>query len=312
MAQINPAAPGASARPILVSLARAIDAAAGALHVIAGSRAATLVSIALVIGDVFALGLQETGRGDLRVYDTELTRISASMGGRYIRVTGRLDPTAPYQTRLNLGPIELRGGEWVSLVSLDSPDRVWVTRSTLPAGASGMLTLVGRLTLGDGQEPPIYLDVASPPDVATRDRLAAIGGLAALTVIAGYIVTAYARRADFAPRVPAFAASAGANTPAHVWFGAVVPGAADSTTRNAPIRIALSRTEARVFGPGWETAIRHANSVSTVTVATRFGALPGMRIVFEDERGLTRRAVLASGTVAMRDQLVTALSYIGR
>ncbi|MEO6061455.1 MAG: hypothetical protein ABIQ99_05910 [Thermoflexales bacterium] len=312
MAQVNTAAPGPSARPILVGIARALDAAAGALHMIAGSRAATLVSIALMIGGIFALGLQETGRGDLRIYDTEVTRISASMGGRYIRITGHLDTTKPYQTRLNLGPIELRGGEWVSLVGLDTSDRIWVTRSTLPAGASGTQTLVGRLTLGDGQEPPIYLDVAAPPDVETRDRLAAIGGIAAMAVIAGYIVTVFARRADFAPRLPAFATSASPNTPAHVWFGAVIPGAAESTARNTPIRIALSRTEARVFGPGWETAIRHAISVSAVSVATRFGALPGMRIVFEDERGLIRRAVLASGTVAMRDQLITALNYIGR
>lgn len=312
MTQINTASPGATASPVLVIVARVMDAAAGALHVIAGSRAATFVSIALVVAGVFALGLQETGRGDLRVYDTDISQISASIGGRYVRITGRLDTTKPYQTRLNLGPIELRGGEWVSLVGLDNPDRVWVTRSSLPAGASGALTLVGRLTLGDGAEPPIYLEVTAPPDVETRDRLAAIGGIAALAVIAGYVVTLFARRADFAPRLPAFATAAGANTPAHVWFGEVVPGTTASTVRNAPIRIALSRTEARIFGPGWETAIRHAFSVSTATLATRFGALPGLRIVFEDERGLTRRAVLASATVATRDQLITALNFIGR
>ena len=312
MAQMNTTASGAGARPILVSMARVIDAATGALRAIAGSRAATFVSIALVIGGVFALGLQETGRGDLRVYDTEVSRISASMGGRYVRLTGRLDTTKPYQTRLNLGPIELRGGEWVSLVGLDNPDRVWVTRSTLPPGASGTLTLVGRLTLGDGAEPPIYLDVTAPPDVETRDRLAAIGGIAALAVIACYLITVLARRADFAVRLPAFATSARADTPAHVWFGSVVPGAADSCARNAPIRITLSRTEARIFGPGWETAIRRALTIAPITVATRFGALPGIRVVYEDARGLTCRAVLASGTTAARDQLITALNYIGR
>ena len=312
MAQLDTDAPGVAARPILVGLARAIDAAAGALHAIARSRAATVLSIALLIGGIFAIGLQETGRGDLRVYDTEVSRISASMGGRYVRITGRLDTSKPYQTRLSLGPIELRGGEWVSLVGLDNADRVWVTRDTLPAGATGTLTLVGRLTLGDGAEPPIFLDVTAPPDVATRDRLAAMGGMSALAVIAGYIVTAFARRADFAPRLPAFAMAAGAGPPAYVWFGEVVPGMADSSVRNAPIRIALSRTEARITGQDWETAIRHAFYVSSVTIATRFGALPGMQIVFEDARGLTRRAVLASGSLAARDQLITALTYIGR
>jgi len=312
MAQLFTDAPGETPRPILVSLARAIDAAFGGLHAIATSRAATLLSIALLISGVFAVGLQETGRGDLRVYDTDVTRISASMGGRYVRITGRLDTSRPYQTRLNLGPIELRGGEWVSLVGLDNPDRIWVTRNTLPAGASGRLTLIGRLTLGSGAEPPIYLEVTSPPDVETNNRLAVIGGLAALAVIAGYVVTALARRADFAPRLPAFATSASADTPAFVWFGAVIPGAPDTAARNMPIRITLSRTEARISGPGWETAIRHAFAIGRVTVATHFGALPGLRIIFEDERGLTRRAVLASGTVAMRDQLITALNFIGR
>ncbi|MBK8836948.1 MAG: hypothetical protein IPO29_19680 [Anaerolineae bacterium] len=91
MAQLDTDAPGVAARPILVGLARAIDAAAGALHAIARSRAATVLSIALLIGGIFAIGLQETGRGDLRVYDTEVSRISASMGGRYVRITGRLD-----------------------------------------------------------------------------------------------------------------------------------------------------------------------------------------------------------------------------
>lgn len=312
MAQLDTDAPGASARPILVSLARAIDAATGALQAISRSRAATLLSIALVIGGAFAIGLQETGRGDLRVYDTELARISASMGGRYVRITGRLDATKPYQSRLNLGPIELRGGEWVSLVDLDSADRVWVTRNTLPAGANGTLTLVGRLTLGAGAEPPIYLDVTAPPDVVARDRIAAIGGMAALAVVAGYVIIALARRADFAPRLPPFATAAGPGAPAYVWFGDVVPGHSDTSERNAPIRIALSRTEARISGPDWETAIRHAFLVSSVTIATRFGALPGLRIVFEDARGLTRRAVLASGSVSLRDQLFTALTYIGR
>lgn len=312
MEQLNTAAPVVSANPLTALLARGVDAAAGALRAISRSRVATVAAIVVVIGGVFALGLQETGRGDTRVYDTEISRISASMGGRYVRITGRLDAAKPYQTRLNLGPIELRGGEWVSLVALDGPDKVWVTRDTLPAGARGDLTLVGRLTLGDGQEPPIYLEVTNPPDIATRDRLAGLGGAAALAVIAGYLVTALARRADFAPRLPGFAAAAMPNAPAFVWFGDVVPGSPDSGLRNAPVRIALSRREARISGEGWDTAIRRAFAVSPRTIATRFGALPGLRILFEDERGLTRRAVLAMPNAATRDQMITALNFVGR
>jgi hypothetical protein len=312
MGQFNTAAPAVSANSFAALLARGVDAAAGALRAISRSRVATGAAIAVVIGGVFALGLQETGRGDTRVYDTEISRISASMGGRYVRVTGRLDTSKPYQTRLNLGPIELRGGEWVSLIGLDGPDRVWVTRATLPASASGDLTLVGRLTLGGGQEPPIYLEVTNPPDIAARDRLAALGGAAALAVVAGYLVTALARRADFAPRLPGFAAAALPTAPAFVWFGDVVPGSSDSGLRNAPVQIALLRREARISGEGWDTAVRRAYAVSPRTVATRYGALPGLQIFFEDERGLSRRAVLALPNATARDQLITALNYVGR
>ena len=304
--------PRVDANPVLSSLARLIDALAGGLHALSRSRAAAIAGMVVVIAGVLALGLQETGRGDLRIYDTEPSRISASMGGRYVRVTGRLDASRPYQTRLNLGPLELRGGEWVSLVALDGRDQVWVTRDTLPAGASGVITLVGRLTLGGGQEPPVYLDAGPPPDPESRDRLAAAGGAAALGVIALAALAWLARRADFAPRLPAFAGAVRADAPAFVWFGALIPGAPEPLLRNAPVQVATTRTEARIRGKDWETAVRHARSAAPITVASRFGALPGVCLVFEDERGLTRRAVLASGSAASRDQLITALGFVGR
>lgn len=303
-------APNAARQAVQIGLARALDAGTEGLATLSRSRAATLVSAATLIFAVMALGRQEIGQGDMTVYDTPIGGISASMGGRYVRVTGTLDPARVAQTRARLGAFEWFGGTWVALATADGREGVWVSRDTLPAGARGTLTLVGRLALGTGQEPPIYLEVGEPPDILARDRLGRAGGLAALVVACGIIAAWLARRALYAIPLPAAAEAARPDTPPFVFFSFSLSGV-DGPIRNAPVDISPSRLEAGVSGPGWRVAIRRVWAAQPLTVATRFGALPALRLRYEDARGLPLDAVIAARRREERDELTTALRHVG-
>lgn len=301
-------APAAFHQVMLIGLSRALDAISGALAALSRSRAAGLAVVVTLAVAVMLIGMQELGQGDLTVYDTPIGSISASMGGRYLRVMGVLDPARVMQTRVGVGPITLRGGTWVALVSADGSDAVWVAGDTLPAGANGALTLVGRLALGTGREPPIYLNVGAPPDIVARDRLACAGGVAGLAALAAAVVAWLARRALYALPLPGAAEAAAVGAPPFVFFADAGP---NGPIRNAPVGITTARREAAISGLGWRMAIRTVRAARPLTVATRFGALPALRVRFDDERGLLLDAVIAAPRREVRDALARALVYVG-
>ncbi|MBX7214832.1 MAG: hypothetical protein K1X39_12535 [Thermoflexales bacterium] len=298
------------------AVARALDGAAGALQRIARSRLSLPLALVLLFGALYAIGQQETGRGDLRVYPVSLADLSASMGGRYVQVSGVINPERTYQTRLKLGPFELRGGTWVAFVTPGRAEVLWLTRESAPTATPGVTqTLVGRLTLGAGQEPPLYLEVGGPPDVAARDRLATAGGLVLAALVGMAALLALGHAVQFVPGLPGRPTERAGEGLRYWWYGALAGAGSPILLRHAPIAITPQRRGLQIAGDGpgpvWSCEIRRVRAARAATIATPEGARAGVRVTFENEHGLKHDAVIAASNLNAREQLLAAFEYVG-
>jgi hypothetical protein len=255
---------------------------------------------------------------DTRVVPLALRDIASTSVGRYVQVTGLLQPRASYQTRFALGGLTLEGSRYVPMMGEGAYDPLFVLDRALPAvpEAGAEVTLVGKLVAGTGQQPPYYLEVGDPPDVTLLNALAR-AGVALLAVLAVVLAGGYAiRRADYALSAPLSAPAARDGAPAVLWYGDLGRAHGSLVLREAPASFSASRAEAVIQSvdpaAAWQVSVRRLDSVEPTLVASRHGALPAARIDFEDERGLARRGVIATNSLATRDALIESLRFVGR
>ncbi len=196
-------------------------------------------------------------------------------------------------------------------------DPLYVLDQNLPSvpAEGGQVTLTGKLAVGTGQQPPYFLEVGDPPDIVLMNSLARAGAVLLAALFAAAAVNWYVRRANYALSVPYGTADAAPAAPALLWFGVLGRAYGDAALRQAPAAMTVNRSEALIqsLGQGapWSVVVRRLVTADPTIVATRYGALPAARLEFEDERGLKRRAVLATNSQASRDALIDSLRFVG-
>lgn len=302
-------------KTLLVGL---LDALAQGAHVLHHSRRLRLALAAMVGLAIVATALARPVHDeDTTVYTVSLRDITAASIGRYVRVTGVLAPEAAYQTQFTALGIRLRGGRFIPMLGEGAYDPLFVLDQNLPPlpDNGAPLTLVGRIVPGSGQQPTYYLEVGDPPDIALMNSLARLGLIVLVCLVAAFGLIWYLRRADYAPGLPFGSPAVRPGAPPLLWFGSVGRTYGDVVLRQEPATFVATRAEA-LFGsarrPGaWTATCRRLLSADTTVVATRYGALPAARIEFEDERGLRRRAVLATSSLPARNALIEALRFVG-
>ncbi len=278
-------------------------------------RVAFGVLMALAMGALFFARPRQIEAGIVR--SIAIGDLGTQPDGQYVKVSGMLNPDPTFQRYFRLATAY--GSGYSGFVPLADPGASKVIQVEIDGlGAYGdnqASVLVGHVERGaDG--PPIYLVVGEPP----RLRLARLlSDASAAVLLIGSVLTLLAvalRRAQYT--LPALwdapGHHAGAEAPALLWYGDLGRGFDDAMVRAEPARFVANIHEGRFessHGAGlWSVSIRRLRRAHLFDVATRFGALPAMRMYFEDERGLTRVAVLAVNTAAARGALIELLGLI--
>lgn len=298
------------------ALARALDGFAAACYCLRRSALTRWIFILLIVA---ALGLTLFARpGQLEsqtIRDVAIGDISIASVDTYVRVSGILDPAGAYRTIYNLGGFELYGSRYVPLMAPGTPDAIWVADENLPPGdASGYVTLVAQVMMGQGmQQPSLYLRVGYPPNVALANLLSRIGATLLICLVIATLIVWLVERLDYAIPLP-WSARPAMHPPALLWFGALGRQFDDVVVRSLPAQLSATPHEARFESTDatsrWSVAIRRLKRVQLFDVATRYGAMPAARLHFEDERGLQRRGVIAAGSPESRDAILQVLSLI--
>lgn len=301
-----------------ILLVRLLNTLAQGVYVLQRSRFAKPLLVVIVVLSILVMALARPAQSeDTTVYTMPLKDITATSVGRYVRVTGILAPEAAYQTQLTVLGITLRGGRFIPMLGEGTYDPLFVLDQGLPSlpEAGALLTLTGRIVPGTGQQPTYYLEVADPPDIALMNSLARLGLVTLVCLGAALTLIWYVRRSDYALSLPFGSSAPATGAPPLLWFGVIGQPYGDVLLRQEPATFVAGRAEALFSSaaqPGaWTVTCRRLLSADTTVVATRYGALPAARIEFEDERGLCRRAVLATNSQPARDALIEALRFVG-
>lgn len=175
-------------------------------------------------------------------------------------------------------------------------------------------TLVGYIEIGTGELPPFYLVVGDPPNVRLANLLARIG----LGVMAGgallLLLMLIIHKMNYA--LPALwqHSPAVVDAPSLMWFGELGRQYSDVVLRGESSRFVAGIHEARIEPSkpqrGWSVSIRRLRNAELFDLATSHGPVPAIRLKFEDERGLIRRGVLATNSIAARDAVLNVLALI--
>lgn len=249
---------------------------------------------------------------DTNIYEITSRSSLTSIGGRYVRITGVLQPDKVYTTQANIGGVNLSGGRYIPLIveGTDSPIFVADGNGNLPpADAKGQVTLVGKMQLGQGAQPPFFIEVGNPPDILLQNLLARIGLIVALVLLGVWLLVWWIGRKDYALGAGgAAAANAGDGA---LWFGSLGAEYGNAVVRHVPVQLNGApgeiKLEAPASRPPWSVRIRDVRRATPANIATAYGVLPGARIEFQDERGLLRKGVIAARDAATHEQLRSLL-----
>ena len=312
------------------------------------TRRARLTLWVIMLLGIASLVLARPGRiENALIRDARLSDISLASQGAWVRVSGRLVPEKGYQTRYELGSIELRGSRFIPLSSAESPDPLYVLDQHMPAYRNGdVVSLVGQVVLGEGEQPPIYLELGLPPNVVLANFIAQTGVVALVVSIvfsalawlvhfasyalpaplAGGAALALATTAASAPatkpatenhassKIASKVAKQPKTLPQFLWYGDLGKEYGDVMVREVRCDFAATVHEARFICEEpkelWKVSIRHLRSAQLLDLATQYGSLPAARIAFEDERGLTRHAVFATDSPHTLNHALRVMSLI--
>jgi hypothetical protein len=258
---------------------------------------------------------------DYTIYNLTPRYIQATLINRYVRATGNLLYDGAYDVKSPLLGVFWQNARFIPMTIPGINQPLEVLDQGLPQNTptNGPVTLVGRMLVGQDDYPDYYLKVMDPPSVALYDALAwlclsIVGG-----VILGLIANLFVRHSDYAIDTPfGMSDSADSNTtnPFVLWFGSLGAGYADVVLRQIPVTFRAIPAEARLAPAGrpdsWAIMIRRLRMVETTIVATSYGALPAMRIEFEDERGITRKGLVAASNRSLMDQMLDVMRFVGQ
>jgi hypothetical protein len=303
----------------LQSLANtAMNRLAAVLYWLHETRHARLMLWLMVLGGMASLLFIRPGAVENAIVKTyKLSEVNLSTADTWVRINGILLPVNGYQTRFDLGAVELRGGRFIPMTHPNATDPLWVLDEDLPSYSPGIpVTVSGMIRLGTGDQPPFYLQPGLPPNVVLANWLARIGSGALVVSILLSALAWLARFAHYAlpSLVEATDAASAAKAPHFLWYGDLGKEYGEVVVREMPCEFAATVHEVRFDSQmprlPWKVCVRRLRSAQTTSLATRFGPMPAARIWFEDERGLSRRAVFAANSAINRDQVLQVMSLI--
>ncbi len=295
------------------------DRIAGLAHTLHTGRVARIAYGAAFVVCIFLISLArpDTEQSRQGIYDPGPQASIMAAYGRYVRLTGRLDMNRAYQTEMRLGPITLRGGRYIPFSVPGLTYELYVLDADLPApNPDGTYTVVGQLVAGAGQQPSLYFEISYPPDVSLQNTLARIGVAGAIALLLAGMATRQIRKADYAlsagPRNQANSLTGG---PEWLWYGSLGAACANIFVRQMTVRVESGAQAGRLVltptdGNACPVIISRLRSARRDTIATAYGARPGARVTFEDERGLTRNGTLAARSADARDALLARLEAL--
>lgn len=298
------------------ALTRFLDAFAAACYRLRRSVVARWFAIALALLSLGIALFSRPGQVENQtVRDAGIGSISASSIGTYVRVVGFFDPSGAYRTNYNLGGIELYGGRFVPIVEEDLSDAIFVIDEGLPRSAPGQpVTLVAQVMGGTGAQPPLYLQLGYPPNVVLANTLARAGTVLLAFILLIVFIIWLVERFDYAIPLPWQVKTPPAPSPTLMWYGDLGRQYNDTVLRSFPAQFNATPHEARFESAEpkglWQVSVKRLKSVQLFDVASQYGALPAARLRFEDERGLTRHAVIAANSTTSRDAVLQVLSLI--
>ena len=285
------------------------------------------VKTGLFVGCVLAFGAFIWARTELNT-DFTIKPIPASFTrsdllNRYVQVTGSLLSDGAYEIRTPLLGIFWRNIRFVPMSISGSSQSLLVLDEGLPQAPDHgtPVTLVGRVLLGEDEYPDHYLKVMDPPNPALFGSLIWVCLIFIGGTLLGVVINSQVRGADYVISMPFDkVSSAGgalqATQPFALWFGSLGAGYGDVVLRQIPVTLRAIPAEARLvpvhYPDTWAVMVRQLRTVHKTTVATSYGALPAMRIEFEDERGLIRKGVVAASSPATLAQVLDVLHFVGQ
>lgn len=258
---------------------------------------------------------------DTTLYPMPAVYIRASMVNRYVRTTGKLLLEGAYDVQTTDNGLFGHTMRFVPFLTPNTREPLMVLQENLPnPDANGDVTLVGKMMLGDEDKPQYFLQVMEPPNKVLYDALFWL----CVGILFGFAIGVYlawlARKADYALSMPfGVADDKLANTSmSHylLWSGGLGAGYGDIVLRQSPIAFRAIPSEARLtpvsHPDSWSVTIVHLRHLQMIAVATRYGALPSLRIEFEDERGMTRNGVIAASHQKLIDSMLDVMQFVGQ
>lgn len=272
----------------------------------------TLLAAAAAV--LFARPAQLT---DMSVRSLVIGAVDEDAAGDYVRVSGMFRPDETMKRYLRLEQILGRGygPEYAAIVDPNSGAVLWVREErSLTREANAPLTVVGRVTIGFGDEPPLYIRVGSPLLVLAAEWIVRLGVVLIIVGIGAVALVWFADRMQFAlPSLWRSSASV-ADSTRLLFYGGLGYSYDDIQLRAAPVRLDVGVYEVRIVGTtglrNWSIVVRRVVEIDAYDVASSEGPLAGFWIRFEDDRGLVRNAVLAAQSRRARAVLIEVLSNL--
>ncbi|GEM_PF-2042415 len=298
-------------------------------YVVGYSRLAKAGVLAILAIAIASVVVNRSARSeDLTIYPLPAAHLRATVADRYVRTTGSILINGAYQVQTKLIGVIESSLRFIPFLPTDSPEPVILLDENLPVAGDDKtpVTLVGKFLRGDDALPDYYLKVSDPPSLAPYDMLGWVSVILLGLALVGGVITWLVRRVDYAIPIPFTAVAnaemqeAGAKKlgipPLLFWFGSLGAAYGDVVLREVPVSFRAIPAEAKLAPARerdvWSVTIHRARVVTLTTIATSFGALPAIRLEFEDERGITRDGLIAGNSRNVVDSILNVLRFVGQ
>ena len=273
-----------------------------------------------------ALAVNRTIRSeDLTIYELPVPALRATVVNHYVRINGKLLEDGTYTVHSTTAGLINISHALVPFLPDNMPAPVLLldfNRASLVRDSESV-TLVGKILRGDGELPDYYMQVTDPPSVTLSDSLVLLSVALVSIVTIFAVFTWLISRLDYAIAIPfvtnrdLFLTQEREKVPALLlWFGGLGSAYADIRLREVSVSFRAIPTEARLVpvnqNDGWAVVIHRARIVNLTTIATMYGALPAMRLQFEDERGITRDGLIAGSNRKVMESVLNVLRFVGQ
>ena len=301
-------------------LVHSLDGLARLCYFAGRSRALKMGLLAICAVSIGIIGWARTAKyEDTVVYTLTPTTVRSTLTNRYVSVSGQFVLEGVYETTTTIAGLISRSVRFIPMNVTGDSDPLYVLDEGLPQIIEKQtVTLVGKLLEGQAPGPHSYLKVMVPPSATLYDLLNG-ASIALLSIVAaGVVLTWLVRKRDYVLSIPfVLADDAPAKpSPRLLWFGGLGAGYGDVILRQIPVSFRAIPAEARLmpthYPDLWSINIRRAWLIQHTVVATRYGALPAVRIQFEDERGITREGVIVANKTSTLKAMLDVLRFVGQ